>query len=236
MRINPNEIHIHDPEWLDVLYTRVPKVDLRPGLSAFLMVTDSSQSVRDKYDPTARMTGMPKSSSYNLSTSKALTDNECLVFSTVSHDLHRKRRAAINPLFSRGAVKASEMMIYEQADILCKSLGKQLDQNGKAEMRLNFTAWATDVISIFALPKPLHLLEDPQASAKYHLTTKVAMLLTPLQKPFPWLVETALRLPLAFVQLVSPNLARSVALYRVNPKAFLLLRNSRGQCSVVDAD
>lgn len=61
VRINPNEIHIHDPEWLDVLYTRAPKVGLRSGLSAFWMGTDSSQSVRDKYDPTARMTGMPKS-------------------------------------------------------------------------------------------------------------------------------------------------------------------------------
>ena len=111
-------------------------------------------------------------------------------------------------------------MIYEQAELLCESLGKQLDQNGVAEMRLIFTAWATDVISILALPKPLHLLEDQQAALNYHLTTKAAMLLTPLQKQFPWLVETALRLPLALVQLMSPNLARSVALYRVSPKAF----------------
>ena len=35
VRINPNEIHIHDPEWLDVLYVRAPKVGLRSGLSAW---------------------------------------------------------------------------------------------------------------------------------------------------------------------------------------------------------
>ena len=111
-------------------------------------------------------------------------------------------------------------MIYEQAELLCESLGKQLAQNGIAEMRLNFTAWATDVISILALPKPLHLLEDQQAAVNYYLTTNAAILLTPLQKQFPWLVERALRLPLALVQVMSPNLARSVALYRVSPKAF----------------
>ena len=236
MRINPNEIHIHDPEWLDVLYTRAPKVGLRHGSSACLTETDSNQSVRDKYEPAARMTGMPKSSQYNLLTSEASTDTLWLVFGTVSHDLHRKRRAAISPLFSKGAIKASETMIYEQAELLCISLEKQLDQDGIAEMRTNFTAWATDVISILAFPKPLHLLEDLQAAVDYHLTTKASMLLTPLQKQFPWLIETAWTLPLALVRVMSPDLARSVVLYRVRPKVFLITLKSRGQCSVVDVD
>ena len=60
MRINPNEIHVHDPEWLDVLYTAAPKVGLRCGLSACLLETNPSQSVRDKYEPAARMSGMPE--------------------------------------------------------------------------------------------------------------------------------------------------------------------------------
>lgn len=182
------------------------------------------------------MTGMPKSSEYSLSTSKVSTDTQWLVFGTVSHDLHRKRRAAISPLFSKGAIKASETVIYEQAELLCESLGKQLEENGIAEMRTNFTAWATDVISILAFPKPLHLLEDQQAAVNYHLTTKAAMLLTPLQKQFPWLIETAWKLPLALVQIMSPDLARSVALYQVRPRAFLITLDSRCQCSVVDVD
>ena len=152
MRINPDEIHIHDPEWLDVLYTRAPKVGLRHRSSA------------------------------------------------------------------------------------CVSLEKQLDQNGIAEMRTNFTAWATDVISILAFPKPLHLLEDLQAAVDYHLSTKASMLLTPLQKQFPWLIETAWTLPQALVRVMSPDLARSVVLYRVRPKVFLITLKSRGQCSVVDVD
>ena len=155
-------------------------------------------------------------------TSIALNDTHCLVFGTVPHDLHRKRRAVINPSFSKGAVKASETMIYEQAELLCESLGKQLDQNGIAEMRLNFTTWATDVIAILTLPKPLHLLQNHQAAADYHKTTKAVILFAPLQKQFPWLVETGWRLPLALVQLMSPNLARSVVLYRASPKAFFI--------------
>lgn len=228
MRINPDEIHIHDPEWLDVLYTRAPKVGLRHGTSAIFTEIDSIQSVRDKYEPAARMTGMPKSSQCNLSTSKASTDILWLAFGTVSHEIHRKRRSAISPLFSKGAIKASETMIYEQAELLCISLRNQLDQNGTAEMRTNFTAWSTDVISILAFPKPLHLLEDLQAAVDYHLTTKASMLLTPLQKQFPWLIETAWKLPQALVQVMSPDLARSVALYRVRPKVFLITLKSRG--------
>ena len=152
-----------------------------------------------------------------------LTDTKCLVFGTVPHDLHRKRRAAISPLFSNSAVKASETMIYEQAELLCESVEKQLDQNGIAEMRLNFTAWSTDMIAILVLPKPLHLLKDQQAAANYHLTTSAVLLLTPLQKQFPWLVETALKLPLGLLQFMSPNLARSVALYQVGLKTSLII-------------
>ena len=153
-------------------------------------------------------------------TSLLLIDTQCLVFGTVPHELHRKRRAVINPLFSKSAVKASETMIYEQAELLCESVEKQLDQNGIAEMRLNFTAWSTDVIAILVLPKPLHLLKDQQAAVKYHLTTNAVLLLTPLQKQFPWLVETAMKLPLGLLQFTSPVLARSVALYQVGLKTF----------------
>ena len=124
-------------------------------------------------------------------------------------------------------------MLYEQADLLCVSLRKQLDQNGVAEMRTNFTAWATDVISILAFPKPLHLLEDYQEAVDYHLMTKAAMLLTPLQKQFPWLVETAVRLPLALAQIMSPDLARSVVLYKVRPKPFLVTPNTRANAALL---
>ena len=61
MRINPHEIHVHDPEWLDVLYTAAPKVGVRYGSSASSLGTNPSQSVRDKYEPAARMSGMPQS-------------------------------------------------------------------------------------------------------------------------------------------------------------------------------
>ena len=226
MRINPHEIHIHDPEWLDVLYTRAPKVSLGHGSSRCSTEADSIQSIRDKYDPAARMTGMPKSSQSNLPTSNAPSNSLSLVFGTVSHDLHRKRRAAISPLFTKSAIKASETVIYEKAELLCESLGKQLEDNDIAEMRTNFTAWATEVISVLVFPKPLRLLEDQQAAVDCHLSTKAAMLLTPLQKQFPWLIETALRLPLALAQTMSPDLARSVALFRVRLKAFIITPHS----------
>ena len=124
-------------------------------------------------------------------------------------------------------------MLYEQMDLLCVSLVKQLDQNGIAEMRTNFTAWSTDVISILAFPKPLHLLEDHQAAVNYHLMTKASMLLTPLQKQFPWLVETAVRLPLALAQIMSADLARSVALYQVRFKPFLVTPNTRANAALL---
>ena len=113
-------------------------------------------------------------------------------------------------------------MIYEKVELLCEWLGKQLDQNGIAELRKIFLALTTDVIGSYALSRPLHYLEDQQAAADWLKTTNAVMSFTPLQKQFTWIIPTALRLPLGLLKMTSPSLARNVALYWVSSKAFVV--------------
>ena len=86
MRINPHEIHINDLYFLDDLYT-------------------GSAKKRDKYKWSGRQR-LRESSSIAVSVEERLTylGPDSLV-ATVPHDGHRKRRAVMNPFFSKASIR-----------------------------------------------------------------------------------------------------------------------------------
>lgn len=62
IRINPDEIHVEDKNWLDTLYVGPAHVSLCPRLQWHL---SCSQGVRDKYPPAAYLTGTPTGSEFD---------------------------------------------------------------------------------------------------------------------------------------------------------------------------
>lgn len=62
MRINPDELHVKDPTWIETLYPSGGAVTLY-GDKTFFHV-DSYQGIRDKYPPAALMAGTPLGSKY----------------------------------------------------------------------------------------------------------------------------------------------------------------------------
>ncbi|KAK0728769.1 cytochrome P450 [Lasiosphaeria miniovina] len=69
VRVNPDEIHINDPSWVNTLYTNAAHGAL---------------------------------------------------FSTVGHDIHRKRQAAVSPVFSRASVSSIEGLLYDDTELLMR--------------------------------------------------------------------------------------------------------------------
>lgn len=61
---------------------------------------------------------------------------------TVKHDLHRKRREALNPFFSKKSVQVLGPMICAKVDLLCK----HLDDHLKSQVPINLS----DVYFAFA--------------------------------------------------------------------------------------
>lgn len=99
--------------------------------------------------------------------------------------------------------------------MLCDSLEKQITTNGSAEMRQNYLALTTDIVSDHAFGQSLKLLHAEQDAQDWKRTIKAIAILTPLVKQFTWIIPLALRLPLRPLQFVVPDLARIVALRRV---------------------
>ncbi|CAN8106456.1 unnamed protein product [Discula destructiva] len=72
--------------------------------------------------------------------------------STIGHDLHRKRRAILNPYFSKRAVVALEPLIHERLDTLCARL-ESFVSSASAYYPINltsvFSAFTADVTTTY---------------------------------------------------------------------------------------
>ncbi|KAH6662817.1 cytochrome P450, partial [Halenospora varia] len=191
VRINPDELHIKDSSWAEVLF-------VGPG-----------QGIRDKYPPSAHSTGTPLG-----------------IFGTISHHVHRKRRAAINGMFSKREVNDFEPMIHEKVELLCQEMQKQLSGTQPTEMRTNYLALTTDTLCSYAFEDSLDLLKHRKKAINWQKTIKAVAVLTPLARQFTWIIPVALKLPMLPLRMGVPDLARIVKLHRVS---FLDLQRQAGK-------
>ncbi|KAI0190903.1 cytochrome P450 [Xylaria flabelliformis] len=179
VRINPHEIHVRDSKWIDTLYA------------------SPAHGRRDKYPPTAYMTGTPKG-----------------VFGTVSHDLHKLRRSAISPLFSKTAAISAVPMIYDHTEKLINRIETQMARDGFAEMRTNCLAFTTDNIAQFSTGRSRGLLESEELAVQWRHSIKNLAEWTLVARHFSWLIPLTLEMPMCLLKVIVPNFSRVIELHR----------------------
>ena len=144
-----------------------------------------------------------------------------IVFGTVDHEIHRKRRAAISASFSKRAVNDIEPWIHERTEALCATMRHQQDRDGSVELRVNFLAMTTDMIAAHVLNRSnpqntLNLLEDESKAKDWQKTIVALAVLTCVVKQAPWLIPIALKLPIELWMTILPLLGRIVRLNKVS--------------------
>ncbi|KAI9760261.1 MAG: hypothetical protein M4579_001775 [Chaenotheca gracillima] len=207
VRVNPEELHVKDPSWYEVLYT------------------SAAGGVRDKYPPAAAMVGATGGS-----------------FGTVSHELHRKRRAALSTYFSKRAVTNLEPFLRTQVDLLCDSLRESLTQDEVVDMRITLLGFATDITRTYgelfisdipvlhiqsddapssqqsmlinrtqAFAAPVGMLKNRQLAVEWKETMTAVAAATPIVKQFTWIPKVMTKMPLWLAHAMNPTLGRLLA-------------------------
>lgn len=159
VRCSPEEIHVKDSEWFDVLYTG-------PG------------HVRNKWERANRANGSPGS-----------------VASTTQHDLHRVRRGALNPFFSKKAVMALEDDTRNKVDLLCEKIGDYAAEGRVLDLGTAFTAVTLDVITQYCYDACLNCLKEPGFAPHWKKLMSGLFESVPISKNFPWFLKLMLSLP-----------------------------------------
>lgn len=123
VRINPHELHIADPDFIDVLF---------PGPS----------HKREKYKWIGRSVLLPDST-----------------VATIPHNLHRKRRAALNPFFSKEKVRRLEPSLQRVLANLLKRMEQCGVHGDVMPMSIVYKATTSDVITGYSFGKSTDYLE-----------------------------------------------------------------------------
>lgn len=197
MRINPEELHVQDPDWLDVLYTGNP-------------------THRDKYPPFASMTGVPVASKFD-HFSRRHTLLTLLAFGTIEHNVHRKRKLAMSPFFSKRSIQSAEPLLLTQAEKLCRSLHASFLKQEVVPLHTRFLGFTTDSVSQFGFNRNDGMQDDADKVEDWAETLRMVGYVFPLLRQFPWLIKVALKVPLAVLEVVVPVLSRFMKLHIVSP-------------------
>lgn len=107
----------------------------------------------NKYKPHQNQFGMPEST-----------------FNTIEADLHKVRRGAIAPFFSRRSINALEPSLIEFVNQTCHRLQDFKDSKSPVDLRLLFSCMTTDIITDYAFPHCFGLLSTPDLSPDWRNT------------------------------------------------------------------
>lgn len=134
MRINPNEVHFNDPDFIDMLYPTGGRKTDKP-----LIVGGRLGS---------RHRNAPKISS---KANSPLSPAPNSIIATVSHDVHRMRRNSINGFFSNASIRRVEPIIKENWEKMLSRWGESSSKDAKVlHLHTIFKAYTSDIITTYA--------------------------------------------------------------------------------------
>lgn len=134
---------------------------------------------------------------------------------TSAHNTHRRRRAALSPLFSKSCAAGAEGLIYDKLDLLMKHIDTQVARDGHIEMRTAFLSFTTDVVSEYCLGQSFGLLQDETKGKEWHHSIRALAKTIPYARQFNWIMPLSQVIPVSIMRAVSPDMARVAGMHHV---------------------
>ncbi|KAF2113271.1 cytochrome P450 [Lophiotrema nucula] len=130
---------------------------------------------------------------------------------TTSHELHRLRRAGLNPFFSKRSIAELEPVVQNVVDKACLQLERRGregigrgEQAGGVNLRDFFAAFSADLIGEVAFGEGYGLVDKEDFEPGWQKLMMDLSRSTHLMKQFPWAYQILTRIPERLVALVHP--------------------------------
>jgi hypothetical protein len=137
-------------------------------------------------------------------------------FCTIDHNLHRQRRSAMDPFFSKQRIQLLEPSIQAQVDKLCARLEEFKGTEKVLRIRDAYSCFASDIVMDYCTGSSLNHLNSPNFLPLWRETLQGANEAGVTYKYFPWLLKIMKLAPKGLVQKAFPGLALIYAFEEVS--------------------
>ncbi|KAK8066221.1 cytochrome P450 [Apiospora hydei] len=128
-------------------------------------------------------------------------------FDTVDHHLHKSRRAALSPFFSKQKIAGIADLIANRAQRLCDRLDNEYKHSGKPVIMDNaFTAYTFDLITTYVFARSDDYLEHPTFCGPFTTAAKSIANTVHMTGHFPWLFTFLQSLPKKWLAASNPHM------------------------------
>jgi hypothetical protein len=127
-------------------------------------------------------------------------------FTTVDYKLHRARRAALNPFFSKQKVARLQPMLSFMVEKLCNRIEEFRQTGEPLSIRPVYACLTTDVVTLFTVNRSWNHLDTPDFSPLWVETIQTISATGHLTKQFPFIFSTLPFLPRRLIAAMNPGL------------------------------
>ncbi|KAB8210099.1 putative benzoate 4-monooxygenase cytochrome P450 [Aspergillus parasiticus] len=159
IRINPDKVHIDDPDFFDQVFNQTNGRAVKP------------LRVADVFGPYPATIG------------------------TQSHELHRLRRSALNPFFSKKSVNDLVPVMWRPIDILRKRLQQAAQTGDMLNMKYIYAAVTLDIINAYCFAHEPHSMDQPDFGRKGFDDVDSFLEMSLLNIHNPWAMRFTYSLP-----------------------------------------
>ena len=122
--------------------------------------------------------------------------NPTSVLATTYHDLHRVRRAALNPMFSRRQVQENFLPIVEEkAGKMCSAIAESGVNGNVVVLDKAYCAFSGDIITQVAFAKCYNGLDSPGFKDTFHELFMATGAGSHVMLHFPWMQGLMMSMP-----------------------------------------
>ncbi|KAJ8063550.1 hypothetical protein OCU04_007422 [Sclerotinia nivalis] len=128
------------------------------------------------------------------------------IVSTPGHDLHRRRRNALNSFFSVASIRRLEPIIRKHMEKMLSRMEVSGKTGEIVHMHHVFKACASDVITVYAFDDSFEYMNEPDYGRSFFESTDIFFYLTHIFGLVPGLVDFAQNAPGWLLKIFIPNL------------------------------
>jgi cytochrome P450 len=125
-------------------------------------------------------------------------------FSTVPHNLHRLRRAALNPFFSKRSISTIEPLIFSKVELLCRRFEDAIKTKEVIRLDAAYMALTMDIIAQYAYGHSYNHLAEGDFKVSWKESILSVSSNGAFLRQFPWALPIMNAIPLSVLQKINP--------------------------------